>query len=160
MPDILRVEFKTYNDTGILSEQIERNDLSQSDPRPLADIQLIELASHYFQLRSHCAITAFSRSPHFVQLTTKNNVLRNADPDGGQSQNSYGPGGAGGTPRSSIGGAFMILVGATIVAMALKLTDAPRNPIWLLWIAGGIWLIAAFFVCQGMVLVLTGQWLI
>jgi hypothetical protein len=60
---------------------------------------------------------------------------------------------------SLIGGAFMILFGAALVAIALKLTDAPRNPIWLLSIAGGIWLIASVLVWQGMCLVLTGQWL-
>ena len=101
----------------------------------------IGLGLHDGELGGEGPVSSFAGCTHLVQLTTEDKVLRNAHTDGGQSKNGNRPRGAGGTSRSFIGGAFMIFFGAALVAIALKLTDAPRNPIWLWAVAGGIWLI-------------------
>jgi hypothetical protein len=112
------------------------------------------------ELSGEGSVSSLARCAHLVHLTTEDNVLRNAHTDGGQGKNGNHPRSAGSTPRSFIGGAFMICFGAALVAIALKLTDAPRNPIWLLAIAAGLWLISAVLVCQGTVLILAGEWLL
>jgi hypothetical protein len=149
----------------IIREEALRFNVGQHYPWPFSQCYLVKLALYRFGLVLHNGelsgegrVPPFAGRTHLVQLTTEDNVLRNAHTDGGQSKKGNRPRGAGGTSRSFIGGAFMIFFGAALVAIALKLTDAPRNPIWLWAVAGGIWLIASVLVCQGLILVLTGQW--
>ena len=53
----------------------------------------------------------------------------------------------------------MILGGSFVMAAAFKSIDAASNPAWI-WIATWIgFLLAAFLIAQGTVLLLTGQWL-
>jgi len=162
--DIFDRQLDREEDAGlIIRGETFRFDIGQHYPRPFSQCYLVKLALYRFGLVLHDGelsgegrVPPFAGRTHLVQLTTEDNVLRNSYTDGGQSKNGNRPRGAGGTSRSFIGGAFMIFFGAALVAIALKLTDAPRNPIWLLSVVGGIWLIASVLVCQGMILVLTG----
>jgi hypothetical protein len=54
----------------------------------------------------------------------------------------------------------MVLCGSLVMAIAFKGADTPSNPAWI-WISvGSGFLIAAFLVAQGTVLLMTGRWLV
>ncbi len=59
-----------------------------------------------------------------------------------------------------ISGSLLLLFGAALLKVALDNSDAPSNPMWILCAAWGVGLVAVILVCQGTVLILTGQWLL
>ena len=97
---------------------------------------------------------------HYVQLTAKDNVLRNSDADGRDRKERDSPGGSGGTSGRSIGGVFFLLFGAALLKISLDLTDGPnlsRREIAGSWIVG---VLSGYLIIQGTVLLLVGGWLL
>jgi len=89
----------------------------------------------------------------------KNNVLRNTHGDGDSRQDGNSPSGISCASGSAIGGAFLVFLDAALMAVALKLADAPRNPVWVMGSAWGTGLIISAMTYQGTILTLTGHWL-
>lgn len=129
---------------------------------------------HFVKLPLHCCslflhdgklfggvfVPSLASSCYFRQLPIKNEVSGYRDAHSDQRQQCDYPGCPGRTPRSTIYGALMLLVGAAILAVAFNGINAPSKPAWI-WIgAGGVFLLAAFFVIQGTVLLLAGRWII
>ena len=134
-------------------------DAFQFNPGPLSQVHLIELALHNGNLIGERLVATLAGGLHLIKLPTENNVLRDADADCSDGQYGNHPSRSGRAPRSTISGILMVLFGAALMSVPLRLTDAPSNPAWLWASSGFIALVAAAFICQGTVLILTGQWL-
>ena len=125
------------------------------------------LIAHDLHLVRHRFITTYPSNSHLIQLAAhngelplENEVLRNRGSSSDGGEDGYPSGGSGGLFPSTIGGTLMIFVGSTLMAVRFKLADAPRNPVWLWVIAWTTGLVAFVVICQGTILILTGQWLL
>jgi hypothetical protein len=129
--------------------------------------QFVKLSLHRRSLRLHDTelvsrgfVPAFAGGPHFSQLLVEDKVSGHANAHCDHCQRSDDPGGPGRTPGRSIYGGLMLLVGAALLAITLESTDAPTNPPWLICWAWTLGIAAAILVCQGTILLLTGEWLL
>jgi hypothetical protein len=118
------------------------------------------LITHEAKLSVHGGVATFPRGFHLSQLLIKDNVLRYANTDGRDCQQSDKPSGSRATPCRPIGGTLMLFFGAALLKVVLDSTDAPHNPAWLIGCAWGIGAVAAFLIGQGIILLMTGQWLL
>lgn len=53
-----------------------------------------------------------------------------------------------------------LALGVALMKLFLYLLDAPRNPAWVVLLAGVCCLVGSVMILQGTVLILTGQWLL
>jgi hypothetical protein len=92
---------------------------------------------------------------HDFQLGFENQILQASNKDDSQGKRCDPDGGIGGTTGRSILGAFLFLCSVAIMKIAFDLLDAPNNPFGL----RGTGAVAGLLIGQGMILILTGNWL-
>jgi|HubBroStandDraft_1064217.scaffolds.fasta_scaffold293520_2 hypothetical protein len=137
----------------------------QPYPRPLICSQYTQLPLRSIRLGLHDAklirssfVASLASNPHFGQLLVEDDVGGPSDAHRDQRQRPDEPSGPRRAPGSTVYGAFMLLVGAALLKVALDYTDAPRNPTWLTLGGWGIGLLSAGLIFQATILVLTGHW--
>jgi hypothetical protein len=165
MSEIRHLVFCESYDTGPNWELIDFGDrqITHQNPCALGQRHLIELPLHCLGLSLHdghllCEglISAYAGGAHLIQLAAENHVLRDANTDSYNSQKGNKPSGPSGTPRRPISGGFLFFLGAALLKVALDSTDAPSNPLWLVFGAWTAGVIASAFIVQGVLLAIGG----
>lgn len=96
---------------------------------------------------------------HNVQLSPEDNPLRYANSNSYSSENGYRPSRPSRTIGRTILGVLLFFLGATFMKIFFDLLDVDRNPMRRRFLAIGACGIAAVLICQGTILILTGNWL-
>lgn len=112
-----------------------------------------------FSERVNGLVRLKTRVLHDRQLATEDDVLRHSDADSYKRQKGDSPSGSSRTSGHTIGGVLFLLFGAALLKVALDLTDAPKNPIWLFMGAWRLGAAGSLIICQGTILGMTGDWL-
>jgi hypothetical protein len=98
-------------------------------------------------------------SLHDGQLPVKGDILQATYYQNGDREERYPNRSSSRSSGRTILGIFLFLCGAAVMKISFNLLDVPYNPVRLRWGARGLWAGAAILVCQGTVLILTGNWL-
>jgi hypothetical protein len=147
------MKFKFYNDIFCrgMPEILSNRREYRKCPRPIQDQYTTKIG----QLDGNPRTLFFTR---IFKLIFNGAKLQSTYEDSGDSKERYGDSGVRRSARCTIGGALFLLFGAALLKVAFELTDAPKNPTWLLVGAWGIGAVASFMIYQGTILVLTGNW--
>jgi hypothetical protein len=97
---------------------------------------------------------------HNLQLAAENTILSDANAHDYGRENSNPYSGASRSISRTISGILLLLFGASLVKMALSVTDTPPNPTPIIFLGWGMGLAGFASIIQGVVLVLVGRWLV